>query len=225
MAELLLINPRKRRASKAKAKTRRVRRSNPIAKAAAPVRRRRNPIGLRRVKSVRRRRNPIGGGFNTSGIVGMLKTAAVGGAGSVGVNVAMGYILPYLPASFTADVSKPGLYDALKVGITIALGEVLNKPTKGLSRKMAAGALTVQASEIIGKVLPASMVLGGTGYSSPARIMQGTQRIGPNMQRVGAYSQGATPLLSAYQRPGGATALLSGGRQRQSAREREGWIR
>jgi len=224
MAELLLINPRKRRATKAKAKRTRVRarRRNPIATVAkAPVRRRRNPIGLRRVKSVRRRRNPIGGGMKMGGIVSQLKLAALGGAGAFAVDMAMGYVEGYLPANMRNSTTSVNTYDALKVAATVALGEVLNKPTKGLSRKMAGGALTVQAYYILSKLVPTGTFgLAGVGYASPANIVRGTNRVGPNMSRMAAYTPGAPQLLSAYQRPGGATSMLNG--QASQLRAREG---
>jgi hypothetical protein len=225
MAELLLINPRKRRATaKRKTAKRRVRR-NPIA-VKAPARppvRRRNPIGLRRVKSAtRRRRNPIS--MNYGGIVGMLKDAAIGGAGSVAIDVVMGYINPMLPTSMSklasAGTGTIGTYEAIKVAVTIAAGQLLSKPTKGLSKKLAAGALTVQAAEMLRTFVPPSMHLG---YASPANIVRGSNRIGPIMSRqgMGAYiSQGGTPLLNAYQSPG-STALLNGART--PARSREGF--
>lgn len=232
MAELLLINPRKRRAAKktAKRRTRRVRR-NPITVVSAPKRRvvrRRNPIGLGRIarRGRARRRNPIS--MNTSGIVGMLKTAAIGGAGAVAVDALMGYVAPYLPASLKQNgsaVGKVGVYDAIKMAITIAAGEGLNKVSKGYSRKLAAGALTVQMSDIIRTFVPTTMTMG---YYSPGAVIQGNNRVGPLMTRVngagrmGAYlKSNASPLLSAYQAPG-ATQLLSGSGRGQTARSREG---
>lgn len=229
MAELLLINPRKRRAAKRKtAKRRVVRRRNPVAVAAAPKRRavrRRNPIGLGRVaRTTRRRRNPIGGGLKMSGIVASLKQAALGGAGAFAVDMAMGYVEGYLPADMRNSTTKVNSYDALKLAATVALGEVLNKPTKGLSRKLASGAMTVQAYYILSKLVPTGTFgLAGVGYASPAAVVRGSNRVGPNMTRqsVGAYQRpgGATPLLNAYQRPGGSSALLSGAR---SLMQREG---
>lgn len=221
MAEMLLINPR-RRAKRATAKRRVVRRANPVA--AAPkrkVHRRRNPIGLGRVAhAVKRRRNPISLGGGAKGIMRQLQGAFVGGAGSVAVDVIMGQVNGYLPASMQRTPGAIGVGDAVKMGITIALGRLLRKPTKGMSDELAAGALTVQAAEIIRSVVPASMTMGGVGYGSPARIVQGTNRVTPNM---GAYMPRAitgqqSPLLNAYARPG-ATQLLSGARERELYRK------
>lgn len=226
MAELLLINPRKRGAKRKTAKRRVVRRRNPVTVAKAPKRRalRRNPIGLGRVaRTSRRRRNPIGGGLKMSGIVASLKQAALGGAGAFAVDMAMGYVEGYLPANMRNSTTTVNSYDALKLAATVALGEVLNKPTKGLSRKLASGAMTVQAYYILSKLVSTGTFgLAGVGYSSPANMVRGTNRVGPNMSRasVGAYMrQGSTPLLNAYQRPNAPSPLLSGSR---SLMQREG---
>jgi hypothetical protein len=208
MAELLLINPSKRGRKAPKRRTSAKRRRNPVAKlSAAPKRRRRNPIGIKRVHA-RRRRNPIAMG----GIVAQLKSAAIGGAGSVAVDLLMGQVNGYLPASMQKTSGSLGVYDAVKIGVTIAAGKLLSKPTRGLSQKMAAGALTVQAADIIKTFVPSTMTLG---YNNPARVIQGTARVSPNMNRMGFYGPagGPTPLLSST--PSG---MLNG----VSARQREG---
>jgi hypothetical protein len=236
MAEMLLINPRRRRKSAKKArrsstgaKRRRVsRRRNPIpATTVATVRRRRrNPIRASRVTR-RRRRNPIGGGAITSNkIMAMVKDALIGGAGAVAVDIAMGQIAAYLPASLRRVPGTVGVGDAVKAGLTVALGQLLAKPTKGLSRKLAAGALTVQTAEILRTFVPAGMTLG---YANPALVAPGTMRVGPSYRpgsQVGMYARGGTPLLSGvgeYVR-GGSPLLSGNSRGRMSAREREGVI-
>lgn len=223
MAEMLLINPRKR-TRRAAAKRRVVRRKNPVTPLAtkAPARRRRNPIGLARVarRVHRRRRNPIGG-VSSSAITAQLKTALMGGAGAVAMDVVMGQIVPFLPASLLPNPtggSTISVYDAVKAAATIALGEILNKSTKGMSRKLASGALTVQSYQILHTFVPVGMSLG---YMSPANVVRGTSRLQPNMTRMGAYTPGQTALLSgqrgvnAYQTPGRGS-LLSGARQREA---------
>lgn len=229
MAEMLLINPRKRRRAapkKRRASSTRRRRRNPVTviTRAAPVRRRRvarrraNPIrSVRRVMR-RRRRNPIGLGSGGS-IMTMLKSAAVGGAGAIAVDLAMGQINKFLPASMMKTPGKPGVYEIVKVAATIALGKMLSKPTRGLSQKMAAGSLVVQAHELLKQFVPTgSMPLG---YYSPASIANVSQRIGPN--RLSRYTApGATPLLNGvgrYTQPG-ASPLLNGAAQREGVRFR-----
>lgn len=242
MAEMLLLNPRKRarRAAAKKARKSR-RRRNPIRAVAAPrrrtrtisavarrVRRRRNPIALRSVsrmgRRVRRRRNPIslgGGGSMVSALVRMVKEAAIGGAGAVAVDAAMGQINRFLPASLQRTPGRVGVGDAVKAVITVALARLLNRPTRGLSMKMGQGALTVQAHQIIAGFVPASIQLG---YASPAFVAAGTNRVGPIRKGMNAYvpAGAPSPLLNrvnAYTRAGGPSPLLS------SARTREGAIR
>jgi hypothetical protein len=233
MAELLLINPAKRRRATRKTAKRKTRR---VTAAAAPARRRRrrNPIGAVRARVMRRparvarrvrrgrRRNPIMG-LSSNSIVTMLKDAAIGGAGAVAVEALMGQVNAYLPASLQKDdTATVGVYDAVKAGITIAAGVALRKPTKGMSTKMAAGALIVQAADIMRKFMPSTMTLGS--YGNPARVSQGLRRIGPNSAMIqagqsGRFFPGHSPLLSMY--PGdsaGNSPLLSG----DSVREREG---
>lgn len=229
MAEMLLINPRRRRKAHAAPKrrvsvkrrrnpltvvaaapARRRRRVAPRMHAVAHARRRRNP--LRAMHTARkRRRNPISlmGGVTSKGIMSLFKEAAIGGAGAVAVDVLMGQVNTYLPTSLqpTPGATTVGVNDAVKAGVTVLLGHVLRKPTKGLSTKMALGALTVQAAGIMKSFVPASMTMG---FYSPANIVQGTNRVGPIRHGVNAYiPAGNTPLLNAYMAPG-RSALLSG---------------
>jgi hypothetical protein len=247
MAEMLILNPaprrkaRKTRSAAQKRATARMlaanrsrnpkrraarRRSNPapvVASARRVIRRprRSNPVGARR------RRNPIGsvgGKLGVKSLINMLRDAAIGGAGAVGVDVLMAKLNPHLPASMQVNPAKVGVGDAVKFGITALLGSVLSKPTRGLSQKMAMGAMTTQARDLISGMLPASMAVAGLAYASPAMTVRGNQRIGPiRNAQMGAYIRpGQTPMLNAYQRPGGQTALLSG---RINARSREGSVR
>lgn len=237
MAEMLLINPRRRKARRASpaAKRRRVgakRRRNPIATRAISAvrsprrvaRRKANPIrGLARRVMRRRRRNPIGvGGFTKRGVMGMFKDAALGAAGSVAVDAAMGQINGFLPATMQRVPGSVGVGDAVKAAITVAMGQLLRKATKGASVKMAQGALTVQLADLAKQFLPASMTMGGVGFYSPARIVNGSNRVGPIRKGVNQYVQpGQTPLLNQYTQPG-RTALLSGSVRGNTAQRREG---
>ena len=220
MAEMLLINPRRRRKARRAnpiAKRRRVtRRRNPLATVARrrrrnpmPAVRRRNPIGLAR-RRVMRRRNPIGG-MGTGMLMAAIREAFVGGAGAVAVDLAMGQINRFLPATLVTRPGQIGAGDAVKAIITVTLGHLLARPTRGLSRKMALGALTVQSANIMKSFVPGTMAMG---YASPARIVRGTNTVGPNM---GAYTQGS-PLLNAYTRPN-VTPLLSANRSSAMSRE------
>lgn len=239
MAELLLVNPRKRRAKKSARKSR-SRRRNPVAAvrrasrrinpiAAVGRARRRIPIalrgGLRAVgRRIRRRRNPIGmgGGSFLRALTTMVKDAAIGGAGAIAVDAAMGQINRFLPATLQRTPGRVGVGDAVKLAITVALGRLLAKPTRGLSTKMAQGALTVQMHGIVSSFVPAGFALG---YAVPGRVVNASARVGPmrNTQGMNAYvaANAPSPLLNAYTRSN-VTPLLSG---TGGARRREGAIR
>jgi len=218
MAQMLLINPRRRKATrKANPVARRrkmTRRKNPVAAyAKRRTMRRRNPIAaVARRRVMRRRRNPIGMGGGM--LMTAIREAFVGGAGSVAVDVIQGYINKVLPANLQAVPGKVGIGDAVKAVTTVMLGHYLAGPTRGLSRKMAMGALTVQAAGIVKQFVPAGMAMG---YYVPGAVSQGSQRVSPiNRQGMGAYTKG-TALLSAY--TSGQSPLLN---RAMNARMREG---
>jgi hypothetical protein len=167
----------------------------------------------------------------SGGIMGDLKNALLGGAGAVAIDVLMGQLDNYLPASMARTPGTLGVGDAVKVGITIAFGKLLDKPTKGLSRKMAAGALTVQFRDVLASFVPTTMKLG---YYTPARLVHGTQRINAGAERsaqLAAYQTVGAPNkllgLNAYQQRGGSRLLGLNGLAsvRGSAAQREGWVR
>lgn len=215
MAEMLLINPRRRRKAvrktartvirRRRVSTRKKRTNNPMPIVAA---RRRNPIARR----VMRRRNPAGR-MGAGMLMQAIREAFVGGVGSVAVDLAMGQINKVLPATLKVTPGSIGAGDAVKALATVALGHFLSGPTRGLSRKMAQGALTVQAANIVKSFVPATMAMG---YASPARIVNGSNTVGPNMG-MGAYTKGS-PLLNAYTKPN-VTPLLSAARSSAMSRE------
>jgi hypothetical protein len=233
MPEMLLINPRKRRAAGAKrrkapsakqranwarfAKAAKAR-ANPAKRRAYGRKRRANPASavvrraVRRVtrRTHARRRNPISLGgsglFNLRSYLTPIKDAAVMGAGAVAVDVGFGYINRYLPMSMQVNPAAIGAGDAVKAVLTVALGKLLSKPTRGLSQKAAMGSLVVQMRDITMKVLPASMLpVAGLGFVTAGRVVpQISSRANANMTArgsvgaggaVGAYT-GGTPLLS-----------------------------
>ena len=234
MAEMLLINPRRRRKAKRAAParrrrsnplalarvTRRRRRANPIAAVRRPARRR-NPIGMMK-RRVMRRRNPA----MLGGYMGAIREALMDGFGAVAIDYAYNMIAKAIPGT-AGSMLKPnptsvGAADAVKAVLTVVLGNALNGVTRGFSRKAAKASLTVQSYQIMKKVLPAQITgnLSGVGYYSPAMVASGGgTRIGPIRGQMGAYTApGATPLLSAYTSSGSASPLLSG----SGARMREG---
>lgn len=162
----------------------------------------------------RRRRNPIALGVSARGIMGSIKDALIGAGGAVAVDALYGRIAPMLPASLQKGPTV-GAGDAVKALFTIVAGKALSRMTRGLSVKMAQGSLTVQAHGIVSSMLPAGVM----GYYSPARITQGSNRVGPMRSGMNAYLPAGSkgPLLNAYMR-GGVTPLLSGS---DNARMRE----
>lgn len=211
MAEMLLINPRKR-ARKARRtttkRTRVARRRNPIT-STVPIARKRNPVRAMRRRIMRRRRNPIGMGA-ASGYINAIRDALMGGVGAVAFDIVHGQIKRFLPAALQVTPGKIGAGDAVRAIITVFAGEALNKVTRGFSRKAAMASLTVQAHDLLKGFVPAALPLG---YASPALISQGTNRVGPIRQGMNAYTPpGQTPLLSAYTK---GTQLLSGARGRE----------
>lgn len=219
--QMLLINPRKRKARKtAKRRARKTfsRKRNPVS-VAAVTRRAANP--KRRRRAVRRRsnpiaarhkRNPISARGMFAGIVPMLKNAAIGAGGAIAVDAAMAQVNKYLPASMQPTPGAVGLNDAIKAITTVALGSLLSRPTRGMSKVAAAGALTVQMDKAVRTFLPAT-VKAQLAYGTVAPVVPGRVTVQPNAQRMAAYTRpgAATPLLSAYTRPGAATPLLSRG--------------
>lgn len=237
MAELLLLNPRRRRRAPAKAKSnparrrnpvaavaRRKRRRNPIAAVSRRVSRRRNPIaavsrrrGRRRnpisLRSARRgrRRNPIGGGLSVKGVMRTLTDAAIMGAGAVGVDMAYAQINRMLPATLQPVPGRLGVGDAVKAVLTAAMGALLNKHTKGFAGKAALGSLTVQARDMAAKLLTQAGVpmagIAGVGYYTPGAVINRTARVGPN--RTITNNGAGAGGMAAYLPPG-RTPLLNG---------------
>jgi len=217
MAEMLLINPRKRRTSrKAKRATtkRRVRvtarRRNPVT----PIVRRRNPVrALARRVMRRRRRNPalrLGG---MTGYMGAIREALMGGVGAVAFDIVHGQIKRFLPAALQVTPGKVGAGDAVRAIITVFVGHALNGVTRGFSKKAAMASLTVQAHGLIRGFVPAALPLG---YASPAYVSQGTNRVGPIRAGVNAYTKpGATPLLAGVGAYTAGSSLLNGARSRE----------
>ena len=218
MAEMLLINPRRRKARKTTAKRRdrrasTARRSNPIAAVARRVMRRRNPIGMMQRRVMRRRRNPIGmGRVGMGSVVSMVREGLMSGVGAVAFGVVHGQIQKFLPAALRVVPGKIGAGDAVKALITVVLGQALSGVTRGYSKKAAAASLTVQMHDLVKGFVPSALPLGGLGYASPAGISMGTNRVGPIRRGMNAYT-GGTPLLSAY--TSGGSQLLNGARSRE----------
>lgn len=153
MAEILLVNPRRRRKNSSK---RRAHRKNPHRRRAH----RKNPRHRRRAnphfRFHRRRRNPslLGG---TSGIMGTLKTSAktglVGALGALGLDLTWGYGSSYLPAALNT-----GYVMYLSKALMAALvGIVGGKLLKGRGQALATGAMTVVFHDALKSTLQTAM--------------------------------------------------------------------
>lgn len=181
--ELLLVNPRKRRAKRAKRRspaqvvatrklvssnrTRRRRRKNKTQKVAgyypnpSPRRSRRRSISLKSLTR-RRRRNPIGG---TGNLMSMLKECGTGAVGAVVNDLAVKYI----PLPVTMKVGYTGY--AVKGLSAIMLGMLGKKVLGRTAETMAKGALTVTLYDMTkGLAAKAGVSLSGVGYMGPAMI-------------------------------------------------------
>ncbi len=167
---------------------RRARRRTAVAVASAPrrVSRRRS---VRRSASRAARR--FSSGFRSAGIVGMLKNAAITGAGAVGVDVAMGYVAPMLPASMATPVDPAtgganyGYY-GVKAALAIGIGHFGKRVSPQYAPMIAGGALTVLAYQLLRPMVPASVSMGNF---NPAPTMR------PRLAGVNAYVSG----VNAYQ--------------------------
>jgi hypothetical protein len=167
MAELMLVNPRRKkrrsggRRRKMSAlqrqyfgggrKRRRSRRRRVAALSAAPVatrrsRRRRVSVGRKRS----RRRMGLGGGggraFSVAGIMRDIVPAGIGAAGALGVDIAMGYIRPMLPAGFSGPMIDPLIKIGGAIGVGYVAGQVMGRR---FGEQVTAGALTVAMYDII----------------------------------------------------------------------------
>ncbi len=173
MAALAIINPKRRKARKAK------RRSNPRARKVATVRVRKAKRGRGRVITVRtknparrhkRRRNPSG--LTGAALKGRVLPAITGAVGAMIVDKGFDMLGDKLPAALQHGWGR----HAAKAGIAILAGVLLEK-TKVLDAKsrdsLVAGALTVTAYQAIqSEVMP----MIGSGFSTaPAPGVKGFQ--------------------------------------------------
>lgn len=156
-SEILLVNPRRRRGRKRKAKRR------------APV-----FAGRRRkLRAVRRRRrsNPVN---IFADLTGQVMDAATGAAGALATDVVFHY-LP-LPSMVKSGTFAPLAKALAGVGLGVAIGQFFDRR---LGKAITEGALTVQLYRIgqraVSTVLPAVQFAGhdeanSLGYVSPGRI-------------------------------------------------------
>lgn len=141
MAQLLLANPRKRRAKRTTAKRK------------APARRR-TAVSVTSTKVTRRRykRNP-----SPRGIMGQVQGAAVGAAGALAVDVLMAK-LPMIPATMKTGVMGSAVQGAVSIGLGMIVGKFANKK---LGTQIADGGLTVALHGAMKSAVGPSVGLSG----------------------------------------------------------------
>lgn len=127
MAELMLVNPRKRRKSGAKKRRTVSRRKSLVSASAGKIR------SLRK----RFRRNPIGGGANSA--IEQFKTGAIGAAGALAVDVVM-QKLP-LPDNLKTGQLAPVVKGLVGIGVGMLVAKF--GKNRDLGKKLAQGAVTV----------------------------------------------------------------------------------
>lgn len=144
--ELLLINPRKRKARKSKSKSRVKRKSRTRAISTISTRKRTRKY----------RRNPIGGRGMVGGVIESVKDGAIGAAGGIVAEIAGGF-LP-LPAQLKTGIAKP-LVDALiGIGVGYAVSQFANK---NIGKQMAQGAVTLAMYRALRPMVSGKMGLAG----------------------------------------------------------------
>lgn len=146
-----------------------------------------------------------GGGLSLRNVVHQaIVPAGIGAAGAVAINVAMGYVNPYLPASLQGGYVGVLVQGAGAVGLGILSKRFLGAER---ARMVVIGALTVAAYSLLNQLLSGVNAAGipgvtgtvsdytpypmhgmrGLGYVSPAAV------VGPTMSpRMGAYMVGPT---------------------------------
>ena len=169
-----------------------------------------NPSPKRRRRSARRHvsaaHRHMRRGFaavRSSGIVPMLKSGVVGGAGGVVVDVAMGFAAKVLPSTFVTPTNADGtanyMYLGTKVALALGLGTMGRRlPVIGrYAGQMAEGALTIAAYRLMAPLAAQYLTLGA--YFNPSPTMRPAHMgKSPALRGVGAYAsrrEAPTPLV------------------------------
>lgn len=188
------LNPRRRRRrSRSRSRRRAVaRRSNPRRYTVRHV------VGRRR-----RRRNPRFGLPSGRGMLGAVMPAAVGAAGAVGLDVALGYA-SFLPETFRSGWGRHGIRFAGALGLGWIASKIASKNTADAIR---AGALTVVIygvlREVLQKFAPTVPGLGDyeemeVGYIDAASVIDdGTGAYLEDQSGTGAYMEGINDMEDA----------------------------
>lgn len=190
MAQLMLVNPRKRRKSPAKR-----RKTSVASRAVSSVK--------RRVSSLRKRykRNPIGGG-GANNAIEQFKTGAIGAAGALAVDVAMSK-LP-IPANLKTGTMAPIVKGLVGIGIGMAVAKF--GKNRDLGKKLAQGAVTVSLYAAGREMLKAPLGLSDysdelgadfddLGYYTMGEYVDSSDGVG---DLLNGYDSGMGDLLGAY---------------------------
>jgi len=159
--KMMLVNPRRRSASKrrapAKRRTSTKRRRTPARRTTQAVRRRQRAAPARR----RRRRNP-----SPRGAMRFVRPALMGGATAIGIDVAMGYAP--LPDVLSQGYARHATKAAIAVGLGMYGAKLGMK--RATAESMAQGALTVFATDAMREAATQFMPNVPMGYYSPAYV-------------------------------------------------------
>lgn len=169
-----LSNPRRRK-----------RRANPVVHSyyrRSKVRaRRRNPRSRRRMRSFRRLRNPRGDFMHT------LTAGAIGAGGALLLNLAFGYVNPYLPASMQTGLVQTGVLAVGALGLGYLVGKFVSQD---IGNDVAFGGLSVVLYNAL------STVATGAGMTM-ANNLSGYADYTP--RRIGAYmAPGSRPGTAGF---------------------------
>lgn len=200
MSQLLLLNPRRRRRASSKRRRSRRRmsalqrkyfgggrvhrrraRRRTISMLANPRRRsRRRQRGYATLAGRRRYRRAFASAgrqisASIPGVVGAVQVAAIGAAGAIAVDMAMGQAGRFLPATLVSRYNADGTMNwgyygakaALAVGLAVIGQRALPGALGKFANRAAEGALLVMAYEILRSNVPASWTLG---YFNPATV-------------------------------------------------------
>ncbi len=237
--QLLLINPRKRRAggkrrtAAQRAATARLvamnksRRRNPAKRTAAKrraapvatVARRRTRSTVAKRRSAPRKSSGAALNFSVNGLMKTAKQAGIAAGGAVAVDYAFGMVKSYLPVSMQSPADAAGamnpLYFLGKGLLAVAVGVFGSRfMGRDTAAAMAQGSLAVTAYTALRGVMPAS-IAANLGYYSPATNASLRPPSIANVTDLRAYlsaqgSNAARGTNRAYDNPG-MSAYLSRG--------------
>lgn len=185
MAQLMLVNPRKRKSAAKKAAKR------PATKRKSPRRYAKNPITLNAVKKRRKyRRNPIGGGRGLKGITAPIMPAATAAVGAIGLDLAWAKLGGMLPESMQVGPIRHVAKAAGALALGALAGMVLKKDT---ANNLAIGALTVVLHGAMRETIQTAMPNVQLGeYDNAFAGVDGLAIYSPELDGLGYSEDGYT---------------------------------